>query len=244
MPKIDLTNKKYEYYTVIDRNEERTKQNGKNVYWNCKCHCGKIFVATTSEINKQKIKSCGCMSSYLTGKAHFQDLVGEIFGELEVLERDYNYPQHGKKPRTMWKCKCSCGNIISVSRSHLIGRNQSSCGCKNSIGELNINKILTENNIIYKSQYTNNDLRTNKNGYLKYDFAIFDNDKVIRLIEFDGPQHFQQTNFFKEELEKIQERDNIKNSYAKNNNIPLVRIPYSKRDNLTLEDLLGDRFLI
>jgi hypothetical protein len=32
------------------------------------------------------------MANYLTGKAHFQDITGEIFGELEVLERDYEYP--------------------------------------------------------------------------------------------------------------------------------------------------------
>jgi hypothetical protein len=87
---------------------------------------------------------------------------------------------------TYWKCQCSCGNIISIHRSHLVDRGQSSCGCKNSIGELNINKILSDNNITYKSQYTNFDLRTDKNGYLRYDFAIMENDKVIRLIEFDG----------------------------------------------------------
>lgn len=243
MPKIDLTGKEYEYYTVIDRNEERTKQNGRNVFWNCKCKCGNTFVATTTDINKQKVKSCGCMASYLTGKAHFQDITGEMFGELYVIERDYDYPQNGKKPRTMWKCKCSCGNIISVDRTHLVGRGQSSCGCKNSIGELNINKLLTNNNINYKSQYTNSDLRTDKNGYLKYDFAILQNDKVIRLIEFDGPQHNKQEYHFGN-LQDIQNRDNLKNNYAKQHNIPLVRIPYYKRDSMTLEDLMGDRFLI
>ena len=243
MPKIDLTGKEYEYYKVINRNEERTKQNGRNVFWNCECHCGTPFIATTTDINRQKVKSCGCMKSKLTGQAHFQDITGEIFGELKVLERDYEYPQNGKKPRTYWKCKCSCGNIISIGREHLVGRNQSSCGCKNSIGELNINKILSNNNINYKSQYTNTNLKTNKNGYLKYDFAIIENDKVIRLIEFDGPQHYKQEDRFGK-LEDIQYRDNLKNNYAKENNIPLVRIPYYKRDCITLEDLMGDRFLI
>ena len=91
MPKIDLTNKEYEYYTVIGRNEERTKQNGRNVFWNCRCHCGKEFVATTSDINKQKIKSCGCMKSYLSSKAHLQDITGQSFGDLTVIERDLTH---------------------------------------------------------------------------------------------------------------------------------------------------------
>lgn len=244
MPKIDLKGKKFEYFTVIDRNEEKTKANGKNVFWNCQCHCGKIFTGTTTDINKGKIKSCGCMKSVLLSQAHFQDITGETYGDLLVIERDFNHPQNGKKPRTYWKCQCSCGNMVSVERTHLVNRGQSSCGCKQSIGELNIGKILQENNIKYQSQYTNSDLKTDKNGYLKYDFAILNNNEVIRLIEFDGPQHIQKENFFGSSLEIIQKRDNIKNNYAKSKSIPLVRIPYYKRDNLVLEDLMGDRFLV
>lgn len=246
MPKIDLTGKEYEYYKVIDRNEERTKQNKKNVFWNCKCHCGNMFVATTTDINRQKTKSCGCMAHYLTGKAHFQDITGETFGELKVLERDYERSQTSKKPVTYWKCKCSCGNIISVDRTHLVGRGQSSCGCKKSIGELNINKILSQHNIKYSTQYTNKKLETEKGGYLKYDFAILnDNNEIIRLIEFDGPQHNKDTyDRFFESYDLIHQRDELKNQYCKDNNIPLVRIPYKKRDCMTLEDLMGDRFLV
>lgn len=70
MGKIDLTNKEYTYFTVLNRNEERTKANGRNVFWNCKCVCGKIFIATTTDINKNKVKSCGCKKSQLISEAH------------------------------------------------------------------------------------------------------------------------------------------------------------------------------
>ena len=244
MPKIDLTNKEFEYFTVINKNEERTKANGRNVFWNCKCKCGNTFIATTTEINKNIRKSCGCMKSKLLSQAHLQDLTGQRFGELTVLKRDLIHSQNGQKNRTYWFCKCSCGNILSVERTHLVNRQQSSCGCKNSIGELNIHKILNENNIFYQSQYTNSKLKTEKNGYLRFDFAILDdNDIVIRLIEFDGPQHHYQLEYFDDTLD-IFLRDVMKNQYAKDNNIPLVRIPYYKRDCITLDDLLGDRFLI
>lgn len=45
-------------------------------------------------------------------------------------------------------------------------------------------------------------------------------------------------------LKEVQARDELKNNYAKNNSIPLVRIPYYKRDTIKIEELLGDQFLI
>lgn len=36
----------------------------------------------------------------------------------------------------------------------------------------------------------------------------------------------------------------MKNDYAFINNIQLVRIPYWERDNITLEMILGDKYLI
>lgn len=241
MPKIDLTGKEYEFFKVLKRNTERT---GKNVWWDCECECGKPFVATTTEINKGTRRSCGCMRKQLIGQAHLQDLTGETFGELTVIKRDLTYPQNGSKPRTYWQCKCSCGNIVSIERTHLVNRGQASCGCKQSIGELNIHKILNDNHIFYQSQYTNLNLQTEKGGFLRFDFAILDDDDhVIRLIEFDGPQHTETFDYFGQH-EEIAQRDEKKNLYAKQNSIPLVRIPYYKRDTLTLEDLMGDRFLI
>lgn len=68
-----------------------------------------------------------------------------------------------------------------------------------------------------------------------------------RLIEFDGEQHFKYTGAgwnTKENFEKTQKLDKIKNEYALNNNYSLVRIPYWERDNITLDMLLGDKHLI
>ena len=238
MPKlIDLTGKRFGKLIVLSRNKNNTKNN--HPRWNCRCDCGKEIIVQGSHLRSGHTQSCGCVQKKIAGNINFKDISGQKFGNLTAIK----YIKSNDKGSAIWKCKCNCGNIISVDRTHLVGRGQSSCGCKNSIGELNINKLLTNNNIIYKSQYTNSDLRTDKNGYLKYDFAILENSKVIRLIEFDGPQHYKQENYFGN-LEIIQHRDNLKNNYAKENNIPLVRIPYYKRNCMTLEDLMGDRFLV
>ena len=111
----------------------------------------------------------------------------------------------------------------------------SSCGCiRYSIGEEHIVKILKDNNIDYQREYKFSDL-----GNLRYDFYL---PNYNRLIEFDGKQHFQDTGWGN--FDGTQKRDQIKNDYAKTHNIQLVRIPYWERDKLTLELLLGDKYLI
>lgn len=98
---------------------------------------------------------------------------------------------------------------------------------------------MNENDISYKSQYSFSDLVYK--APLRYDFAILENEKVIRLIEFDGPQHREGNSWHTEESEI---RDLMKNEYAKSNNIPLVRLPYSTRDKITLDLLFGDTYLV
>ena len=41
-----------------------------------------------------------------------------------------------------------------------------------------------------------------------------------------------------EQFKKTQEHDKYKNQWCKNNNIPLIRIPYTHLKDLCLEDLL------
>jgi len=45
-------------------------------------------------------------------------------------------------------------------------------------------------------------------------------------------------------LDQTKLSDKEKNEYALSNNIPLVRIPYWERDNITLEMIMGDKYLV
>ena len=75
----------------------------------------------------------------------------------------------------------------------------------------------------------------------RYDFVILKNNTPIRLIEFDGEQHYKNIANW-DSLELQQKRDQIKNEYAISHNIPLVRIPYWERDNITLDMIMGDQY--
>lgn len=124
-----------------------------------------------------------------------------------------------------------------------------SCGClKSSYGEMVIENILKENNILYKKEYEFENLLSENKIPLRFDFAILNNfNQVIRIIEYDGEQHYltKTNNFWKNDsLEKRQQRDKIKNEYCLNNNIKLVRIPYWEKNNITYEMIMGDEYLI
>lgn len=66
------------------------------------------------------------------------------------------------------------------------------------------------------------------------------------LVEFDGLQHFKPGCFNQNEeaFAAAQQRDIFKNNWCLINNIPLKRIPYDALDTLSLEDIMGDKFLI
>lgn len=85
---------------------------------------------------------------------------------------------------------------------------------------------------------------------LRFDFILYNNDNSInRIIEFDGRQHKYgpDTNYWghsTDTLKSIKEKDNLKNDFCLKHNYPLVCIPYTKLDNLTIDDLLGNKYLI
>lgn len=93
--------------------------------------------------------------------------------------------------------------------------------CKMSKGELFIRDYLEANGIQYERQYTFSNCKDKQP--LPFDFAVFVNDK-IKLIEFDGEQHFKKSNLYASDI--LFEHDDIKNKFCEENNIPLLRIPY------------------
>lgn len=58
-----------------------------------------------------------------------KNLSGQKFGKLLLLEKDSNN-------KAKYICKCDCGTIKSVSRSHIVAGNTTSCGCIKRDGSL------------------------------------------------------------------------------------------------------------
>ena len=226
--RIDLTNQRIGNLLVLEPGPN--KGSGRTT-WKCLCDCGEFCIIGTKELRNGDTRSCGC----LRDKLITPDLIGQTFGRLTVIER-YN----GEKPYdgSFWVCQCECGNIITTSGKRLRSGRTQSCGCISSKGEEQISLLLQKTQLNFVRQYIFKDCLT-ENGYpCRFDFAIIKDNKLCYLIEYDGIQHFEDSNW---DLNKNKMRDKIKTDYCYTHNIPLIRIPYTQLQKLTIDDLILER---
>lgn len=221
---IDLIGQTFNKLTVLRRAAPR---NDRRTWWVCQCECGNICEVRGDHLKSGNTKDCGHKN---------RSLVGERFGKLSVIKETNKRTANQEK---IWECLCDCGQITYVNTASLKNGHTRSCGCVQSFGELEIIQILQENNIPFLKQYP---LTTNMGRYYRYDFAILNKDNTIsHLIEFDGEQHFKpkpKTSNWKLSLEEQQQIDTEKDKLAEENNLMLIRIPYTKRGSITIHDLM------
>lgn len=239
MPRKDLTNKKFNHWTVLY--PDTNNKDKKHTYWICQCDCEEKTIKSvrTDGLTSGKSKSCGCENRKLAAERMQKigknkevkiDLTGKDFGYWHVIDRAENQNGH-----VAWNCVCKCGTKRAVLRQSLTSGVSQSCGCMNySHGEFAIIKILQMNNIPFVKEYVIDLYFKSKNNKARFDFFV----ENKYFIEFDGIQHFQETSFHHGTLEERQEYDALKNQWCKEHNIPLIRIPYTHLENLTIKDLL------
>lgn len=233
----NLIGKVFTWLTVIDG---PIKKDDKKIYWLCQCKCGKQKLVRADGLRAGTTKSCGCYKNSIlaeNNKKKQLDLKGLRFGKLIAVEKTEKRTKDG---RVIWICKCDCGNFCEVGTHDLQTNKVNSCGCLKSKGELLIASLLIESGIPFETQKSFPSCKFPDTNYLaKFDFYV--DGKYI--IEYDGEQHFYYKNSDhtwnnKENYEKVIEHDNYKNQWCLKNNIPIIRIPYTKLSNLQLKDLL------
>lgn len=232
---IDITGQDFGYWHVLYK---APTEKGKKTKWHCVCTaCGKEKDVDSGHLRSGTSTNCGCVRMQKMKAACIKDETGKDYGYLHVVRMatEEEKPRHDRYG-IYWNCTCTnCGreNVI-VFGDYLRNGDTSSCGCITSKNESAISKLLDNAGIKYKTQYTFDDLTspdTNINrDKLMFDFAIFNNDELIYLIEFDGVQHFSHANCGWNNLaglQKTHRNDLIKNQYCFEHNIPLIRIPYN-----------------
>ena len=228
---IDLTGKKFERLTVL----EKLYKKGNEWVWKCQCDCGNITEVRGVCLREGKIKSCGCLKKE-TDRAPKGNVINEIghkYGHLTVISRAGS----DKNGQALWECECDCmaKTHLIVSGGNLRKGHTQSCGCdRRSHGEIKIEQILRDNNISFIQEYK--PFKFSSGMWASFDFYI-DNKYII---EYDGETHYQKNLHgwhTEERLLKQQERDIIKNKWCLENNISLIRIPYTHLKDLCIDDL-------
>lgn len=229
---IDLTGQKFGRLEVVGIDHKR----GNCYYWKCICDCGNTKVIEGTCIRFGRTKSCGCLKqeSDRRPKGNVDDLIGRKFGALTVVSR------HGsdKRGEALWGCICDCGNPneVIVLGSNLRSGHTQSCGCvRMSHGEIKIAQLLYENGISFEYDIPLFKLKSGLSA--RFDFYV--SNKY--LIEYDGETHYaialhgwhNDAN-----VSKIRENDAEKTDWCRKSNIPLIRIPFTHYDSITIKDLL------
>ena len=219
---LRLAGRKFGKLTAIQPLDDREYR---QVLWDCVCECGGHTKVRAYQLTAGKVKSCGCLIS--------PDLIGNTYGMLTVIEK---LPYMTGKQMT-WRCRCDCGGYKDVPTGSLTSKNTQSCGCMGSRGEAAIREYLRGKSIKFEAEYTFRELyHLDSSRPLRFDFAIVRPDNCVALlVEYDGKQHFEPCELFggAQGFSEVQLRDEIKNSYCKDNSIPLLRIPYTAFESIS-----------
>ena len=139
------------------------------------------------------------------------------------------------------KCECLVDGHIWFAKWSNLHNGRGCPVCVMSNGEREVKKVL--DGIGYANhclEYIFPELIGEKMLPLRFDFAIFDNDKISHLIEYDGEFHFRKL-YESHDFERQKLHDKLKNEYCIKNNIPLIRIPYWEKANIS--EILTDIFI-
>lgn len=221
-PRNDLTSKKIGMLTPIE-----WLKGGK---WRCICNCEKETIVDTRNFTSGHTISCGCKRYESKNAIDMTDYEDD---NIKVVGRNGNIGE-----TAAWKCICKhCGREFTTRGSNIRFGYTQSCGCIHSKNEQKIISLLTNNHIDFDTQYTFPDLKGIGGRPLRFDFAIFENKKLKRLIEFNGLQHYvRPQGSWANSYDAIVANDVLKAEYCKKYNIDLKIITY--KDNYDINDLL------
>jgi hypothetical protein len=117
---IDLTNKKFGRFFVIGPHTSKQRK----IFWLCKCDCGVEKWVEGQSLREGRRQSCGCLQRELASKRSLNDISGQQFGRLRVLD---SYIRRWGK--IFWLCKCDCGTEKWVESQPLRRGLTKSCSC-------------------------------------------------------------------------------------------------------------------
>lgn len=209
-----------------------TSGSHKEIWWKCNKandHNWKSSINSRTNINHNN--GCPCCYGYkvvlsnclLTTHPHIAEQWHKTKNE-KLTPKDV---VSGSYKKAWWECgKCNHAWCCIIKDKV----NGSDCPkCNESRGEKALSYFLEKNSICYEREKKFDNCKYK--NLLKFDFYL---PKENILIEYDGIQHYKETKQFGGEkaFQELKTRDAIKTKFAQDNNIPLLRIPYTEFNNI------------
>lgn len=193
-----------------------------------RCSCGRSFEAIIADVSSGRVMGCGHNKQYF---------IGEKLGDNghTLLKRLRRAEDQSKSWIGLFKCGL-CGEEFEAYISRIANNSKTSCGCNTmSKGESRIYHLLKDLHIQFDCQKVFVDcINPQTKMPLRFDFYLPDYNVCI---EYDGQQHFVDSDYYPDSLDERKYRDNIKDVYCKKNQIRLIRIPYTDFDKLNQDYL-------
>jgi very-short-patch-repair endonuclease len=211
-----IHNNKYDYSKVEYINST------KKICIICPEH-GEFWQISNSHLNKRGCPKCGIIIRSQNRKMICENFIQKA---KKIHNNKYDY-SNSFYIQSKNKIEIICtkhGSFWQTSNSHLNG---AGCPkCQRSKGEEQIEYWLKENNIQFETQKQFKGCKHQR--LLPFDFYL---PKYNMCIEFDGRQHFKPI-WNQKSFNSTQQHDNIKDQYCLDNNIDLLRIPYTEFKNI------------
>lgn len=166
-----------------------------------------------------------------------------------------SYIKKSRSCDTLIKCRCECGDYFETNIGNFTTQNKWRCNrCNKSMSNLEykVKLFLEENQIKYIGQKRFDECRNPLTRYpLPFDFYL---PEYNVCIEVDGCQHFHEKYLIgkhgvaeedkEKEFKYLKFKDNIKDSFCKDNGIELVRISYKdiEKQSTKYKDILNNLF--
>ena len=106
--------------TVVEATDQRKAG---YIIWKCSCECGGGIFLDTRCLQRESVQDCGCGTVVGPGQ---RDISGMHFGKLTALRPT---KERGRRGRTVWVCRCDCGNEVCAELGQLTAGYRKSCGC-------------------------------------------------------------------------------------------------------------------
>lgn len=203
------------------------KNNSTYIKYICLKH-GEHEMKIANFLSGRKCPDCARDSRSKKNKMQMNDVIQQVETCGGRLLNPQDYINNSKRNLVI-----TCPNCNKEFKTSLVlftqhgGQLCPDCSNKESVGENKIKKYLESRDVYFKYQYWFPDCRDVRP--LPFDFYI--PDKNI-IIEFDGRQHFIETDYFSYSLEETNKHDKIKNDFCVNKGINLIRIPYTDINNI------------